>query len=153
MSYLCSEFQTSNKGTFMKPVLLIVTLMATAMTFAQNAATPRTPVVRMAEVVIHGQYWQEYLEAAHKVAEQSVEKEPGVICIFPMQINDLPCTIRIVEIYRDTAAYQSHLQTPHFLEYKQGTLHMVQSLKLLDTTPLAPEIMPLVFKKHEHHTL
>ena len=64
-----------------------------------------------------------------------------------MQVKDSPNTIRILEIYRDDEAYQAHLQTPHFLEYKQGTLHMVKSLQLVATEPLAPEAMPLIFKK------
>ena len=39
------------------------------------------------------------------------------------------------------------IRTQHFLEYKQATLHMVRRLQLVDTFPLAPEAMPLIFKK------
>lgn len=35
----------------------------------------------------------------------------------------------------------------HFLRYKQGTMHMVKSLKLSDMRPLDPETMKLLFKK------
>ncbi|MBR1716248.1 MAG: amidohydrolase family protein [Paludibacteraceae bacterium] len=104
-------------------------------------------IVRIAEIEVNDGYLEQYLAAAHNVGTKSVETEPGVICIFPMQVKEQPNTIRIVEIYRDSASYQSHLQTPHFLDYKQGTLHMVKSLKLVDTNPLAPEAMPLIFKK------
>ena len=104
-------------------------------------------IVRIAEIEVNDGYLEQYLAAAHNVGTKSVETEPGVICIFPMQVKEQPNTIRIVEIYRDSASYQSHLQTPHFLDYKQGTLHMVKSLKLVDTTPLAPKAMPLIFKK------
>ena len=104
-------------------------------------------IVRIAEIEVNDGYLEQYLAAAHNVGTKSVETEPGVICIFPMQVKEQPNTIRIVEIYRDSASYQSHLQTPHFLAYKQGTLHMVKSLKLVDTDPLAPEAMPLIFKK------
>ncbi len=48
--------------------------------------------------------------AAHNVGTKSVETEPGVICIFPMQVKEQPNTIRIVEIYRDKEAYQAHLR-------------------------------------------
>ena len=44
-------------------------------------------------------------------------------------------------------AYQLHLKTPHFLKYKQGTLHMVKDLKLPTMKPLDPETMKLIFKK------
>ena len=105
-------------------------------------------IVRIAEIEVNEGYLEAYLAAAHNVGTKSVESEPGVICIFPMQVKDAPNTIRIVEIYRNDEAYQAHLQTPHFLEYKQGTLHMVKSLQLVATEPLAPEAMPLIFKKY-----
>ena len=105
-------------------------------------------LVRIAEIEVNEGYLEEYLAAAHNVGTKSVEIEPGVICIFPMQVKDSPNTIRIVEIYRDDQAYQAHLLTPHFLEYKQGTLHMVKSLQLVAMEPLAPEAMPLIFKKY-----
>ena len=104
-------------------------------------------LVRIAEIEVNEGYLEEYLAAAHNVGTKSVEIEPGVICIFPMQVKDSTNTIRILEIYRNEEAYQAHLQTPHFLEYKQGTLHMVKSLQLVATEPLAPEAMPLIFKK------
>jgi len=105
-------------------------------------------LVRIAEIEVNDGYLEEYLTAAHNVGTKSVESEPGVICIFPMQVKDSPNTIRILEIYRNEEAYQAHLQTPHFLEYKQGTLHMVKSLQLVATEPLASEAMPLIFKKY-----
>ena len=105
-------------------------------------------LVRIAEIEVNEGYLEKYLAAAHNVGTKSVEIEPGVICIFPMQVKDSPNTIRILEIYRNEEAYLAHLQTPHFLEYKQGTLHMVKSLQLVATEPLAPEAMPLIFKKY-----
>ena len=105
-------------------------------------------IVRIAEIEVNEGYLEEYLAAAHNVGTKSVESEPGVICIFPMQVKDSPNTIRILEIYRNEETYQAHLQTPHFLEYKQGTLHMVKSLQLVAMEPLAPEAMPLIFKKY-----
>ncbi|MBR1929358.1 MAG: amidohydrolase family protein [Paludibacteraceae bacterium] len=105
-------------------------------------------IVRIAEIRVYKKYLSDYLKAASRVGKESVEKEKGVVCIFPMQVKNEPNTIRIVEIYKDSAAYQSHLHTPHFLEYKQSTLHMVKSLRLIDTEPLAPGMMPLIFQKY-----
>ena len=104
-------------------------------------------IIRIAEIEVYKKYLNEYLAAAQEVGATSVKEEEGVICIFPMQVKDKPTTIRIVEIYRDEAAYQSHLQTSHFLAYKQGTLHMVKSLRLVPVDALAPEAMPLIFEK------
>ena len=130
---------------------LFIFLLA-VMTFAactnSNEKMTNDLIVRIAEIEVNDGYLEAYLAAAHDVGTKSVETEPGVICIFPMQVKDSPNTIRILEIYRNDEAYQAHLQTPHFLEYKQGTLHMVKSLQLVATEPLAPEAMPLIFKKY-----
>ena len=107
----------------------------------------KTMVVRIAEIEVHSQYLKEYLEAARNVGEESVKKEPGVICIFPNQMTEDENKIRIVEIYRNKEAYEHHLKTEHFQTYKQGTLHMVKSLNLVDLSPLDKEAMPLIFTK------
>ena len=44
------------------------------------------------------------------------------------------------------AAYRQHLKTEHFLKYKQGTLHMVKSLRLPTMLPLDPKTMDIIFK-------
>jgi len=40
------------------------------------------------------------------------------------------------ETYADMAAYEAHLQTPHFKMYKIGTQHMVKSVTLIETDPI-----------------
>ena len=109
----------------------------------------KTMIVRIAEIEVYPEYLKDYLKAARNVGAESVRKEPGVICIFPNQVRDDETKIRIMEIYRNKKAYQHHLTTPHFQAYKQGTLHMVKSLNLLDIKPLAPVAMPLIFNKQQ----
>ena len=104
-------------------------------------------IVRIAEIEVFPQYLKEYLEYANEVDRLSVEREPGVICLFPMQSADDSCQIRILEIYASEEAYQSHLKTDHFQKYKTGTLHMVKSLKLPTMNPLDSETMGDIFKK------
>ena len=104
-------------------------------------------LIRIAEIEVFPNYLKDYLAAAATVGAESVAKEPGVLCIFPMQRKDTPNIIRIVEIYRDEAAYKSHLTTPHFLKYKEGTLHMVKSLELVPMNPLDAPNMNRIFRK------
>ncbi len=48
----------------------------------------------------------------------------------------------------DRKAYEAHLETPHFKDYKTTTLKMVKSLKLIiDMKAIDGEAMPLIFKK------
>ena len=104
-------------------------------------------IVRIAEIEVYPQYLEEYLTFANEVDRLSIEREPGVICLYPMQSAEDSCQIRILEIYASEEAYQQHLKTPHFQKYKQGTLHMVKDLKLPTMKPLDPETMKLIFKK------
>ena len=109
--------------------------------------THENMIVRIAEIEVYPQYLKEYLEYANEVDRLSVEREPGVICLFPMQSVEDSTTIRILEIYASEEVYQNHLKTDHFQKYKQGTLHMVKDLKLPAMRPLDPETMKLIFKK------
>lgn len=104
-------------------------------------------IVRISEIEVYPEYLKEYLEFAHNVGATSVREEPGVIAIYPMQQIKNDCQIRILEIYASKEAYQHHINTEHFQTYKQGTLHMVKSLDLVDMHQVAPENLPLVFGK------
>lgn len=104
-------------------------------------------LVRIAEIEVFPQYLDEYLAIAGEVDRLSMEREPGVICLFPMQQADDPTKIRILEIYAGEEAYQSHLLTEHFKRYKQETLHMVKDLELPTMRPLDPATMKLIFNK------
>jgi len=55
--------------------------------------------------------------------------------------------IRILEIYASREAYQSHLKTPDFQEYKNTTFKMVKSLRLIDMEAIDAETMPRIFRK------
>ena len=122
---------------------------AKTLVFSITAAAQenQTMIVRLAEIEVYPQHLKEYLEFANEVDRLSVEREPGVVCLFPMQSADNPTQIRILEIYASDSAYQAHLKTDHFLKYKQGTLKMVKSLNLPTMQPLDEETMKLIFKK------
>ncbi|WP_201747775.1 putative quinol monooxygenase [Dyadobacter flavalbus] len=104
-------------------------------------------MVRISEIDILPEHLGEYNTILKEEAAASVEKEPGVIAIFPMSLKEQPNQIRIVEIYADSAAYRSHLKTPHFQHYKTSTLKMVKSLKLVDMNALDRETMLNIFRK------
>ena len=106
-------------------------------------------LVRIAEIEVYPEWLDAYLDSARTVGAESVVREPGVICIFPMQRKETPDIIRIVEIYRDEDAYQAHLATPHFKKYKEGTLHMIKSLNLVPMDPLDEPNMNKIFRKKQ----
>jgi quinol monooxygenase YgiN len=137
----------------MKRIAFILTLIA--MMIATIAACNKQAhteakdnmIVRIAEIEVYPQYLGEYLAAAAEIQQKSLVEEQGVVCLFPSQMKEDSCQIRILEIYASQEAYQHHIQTAHFQKYKQGTLHMVKSLKLNDLNPLAPETVNQIFKR------
>ena len=132
----------------MKNVLLFILLLCPIVSMAQEQTKiDSTMIVRISEIEVYPEYLTEYLEFAHNVGSTSVKEEPGVICIYPMQQLRNDCQIRILEIYASQEAYQHHIKTEHFQTYKQGTLHMVKSLDLVDMRQMAPECLPLIFNK------
>lgn len=68
----------------------------------------------------------------------SLLTEPGVLTMYAMQEKDNPCKITILETYASQETYRSHIASAHFQKYKQGTLHMVKNLQLLDQNELNP---------------
>lgn len=104
-------------------------------------------IIRISEIEIEPNYLDEYISILQEESEASVRLEPGVISIFPMFQKENPTEIRILEIYKDKEAYESHLQTPHFKHYKTTTMQMVKSLKLIDMEAIDEETIPQIFEK------
>ncbi|MDO4879805.1 MAG: antibiotic biosynthesis monooxygenase family protein [Capnocytophaga sp.] len=129
--------------------ILFITLILLGFVPLQAQNTQKMKI-RLAEISIVPEYKDIYLQKAKKVGALSVEREAGVICIFPMVMQDNPLQVRIIEIYKDEAAYQQHIQSAHFLEYKNSTLKMVKDLKLIEMDALDPEAMQTIFKKLEN---
>ncbi|MBT8254276.1 MAG: antibiotic biosynthesis monooxygenase [Bacteroidia bacterium] len=93
-------------------------------------------IVQLAELEIDPNQLEPYLELLEEGIRTSVADEPGVLSLYAMAHKDKPNRITVVEIYENQAAYESHIKSKHFLKYKNGTLEMVDSLKLIRTKPI-----------------
>ncbi len=97
-------------------------------------------IVRLSCIEVDPAQLTEYCRFAEECGRTSMAKEPGVLFMFSMADKRQPNKITILKIYADRAAYESHIKSPHFQKYKQGTIKMVQKLELLDQTPLIPDM-------------
>lgn len=95
------------------------------------------PVIRIAELEIDPVHLERYRMLLAEAVEASVANEPGVLFLHAVSIGGSPHLIRVFEGYADQAAYEAHLETPHFLKYKMKTSGMVLSLQLLPADPVA----------------
>ncbi|WP_316801402.1 carboxymuconolactone decarboxylase family protein [Pedobacter frigidisoli] len=104
-------------------------------------------MVRISEIEVLPDFLEEYKSILKEESAVSVKIEPGVIALFAMYQKENPVQVRIVEIYANKEAYQSHLKTTHFQHYKTTTMKMVKSLKLVDMTDVDTQTMQGIFKK------
>lgn len=95
-------------------------------------------IVRLSKIKVNPEYLEQYMEFATEVGSVSLQTEPGVLTMYAVADNDNPCNITILETYASEEDYRKHIASEHFQKYKQGTLHMVDSLVLQDVTPLNP---------------
>ena len=118
--------------------LMTIIAMLTFFFSGSVCAQDKNQMVRLAKLVIDSVQLESYKAMLKEEIETSVRVEPGVITLYAVSEKERPTHITILEIYADTAAYKTHLQTPHFIKYKNGTKDMVRSLELVETVPLVP---------------
>jgi quinol monooxygenase YgiN len=122
-----------------RQALLLGTSLVTAFLFWQRgtaAVAVRSPIVRIAELEIDPAQLDAYKLALKEEIETSIRIEPGVLTLYAVSLKEHPEQIRLFETYRDAAAYESHIQSPHFKTYKDRTRQMVKLLRLVETEPI-----------------
>ena len=92
--------------------------------------------VRIAELEIDPARLEAYRAALREEIEASIRVEPGVLALYAVYEKDNPTRVRLLKIYADADAYNSHIASPHFQKCKTGTLDMVRSLNLIETVPI-----------------
>ena len=121
-------------------IAIIILLTANAQTLCEKLPMAEDGILRYSVIEIIPDYLDEYLPFALEVGEISMKTEPGVLAMYPTVSKEDSCKVTILESYSSQDAYKSHISSPHFQKYKQGTLHMVKSLQLLDQNPLNPNM-------------
>ena len=126
----------------MKKLLIAFLLFAAAISASiikpvEQFATENNKV-RLSRITVDSARLEEYNAYLKEEIEASMRLEPVVLVLYAVAEKERPHHVTILEIYVDEAAYKSHIATSHFQKYKKGTLDMVQSLELVDTTPLIP---------------
>jgi quinol monooxygenase YgiN len=113
---------------------LIILLTFTLSPGNELIAQEKNQMVRLAIIKVDPMQLEKYNTALKQQMTTAVRVEPGVLTYYAVADKSDPSSITILEIYADTAAYNAHIQTPHFIKYKDTVKNMVQSLKLVDVT-------------------
>lgn len=91
-------------------------------------------MVRLAKIKIDPLQLKKYTLALKEQMTTAIRVEKGVLTYYAVADKGDPSNITILEIYADTAAYNSHIRTSHFKKYKETVKDMVKSLELVNVT-------------------
>jgi len=132
---------TSKQWNKLLPAIIAIfafTLIPNIKVMAQE----KTQMVRFAKIKVDPSQLEKYNEALKEQMTTAIRVEPGVLNYYAVADKSDPSNITILEIYADTAAYQAHINTPHFKKYKDTVKDMVKSLELVDLTLIASAKKP-----------
>jgi quinol monooxygenase YgiN len=128
-----------HRSKFAIGIIFFLTIVMTTFFHHDTYAQDKNLVVRIANLQIDSAQLDNYKAALKIHAETAVRVEPGVITLYAVYEKDHPTHVTVFEIYANKDAYQAHLKTPHFIQYKTSTKDMVKSLELIETVPIALE--------------
>jgi (4S)-4-hydroxy-5-phosphonooxypentane-2,3-dione isomerase len=77
--------------------------------------------VIIAPIQIKTGYKEQFIEAVVEDARSSVSHEPGCLRFDVIQDANDADRIWLYEVYKDEAAFQAHLQSPHLLKFRDST--------------------------------
>ena len=118
-----------------KLLVVVIILFISMLSFSKKTmAQEKIQMVRIAKIKVDPLQLQKYNIALKEQMTTAVRVEPGVLTYYAVADKKDPSIITILEIYADSAAYQSHITTTHFKKYKETVKDMVKSLELVDVT-------------------
>ena len=134
-------FIVASGAVGLSPRLFLVAITGLVILFWSESASAQDKnlVVRIAKLQIDSAQLKNYQDALKEEIETSVRVEAGVLTLNAVAEKNNPTHITIMEIYANTDAYKSHIETSHFKKYKSATKNMVKSLELIETVPIALE--------------
>ena len=94
------------------------------------------PFVRIAEIGVDPAQREAFISAVKEEMDESIRVEPGVLALYAVAEKDSPSRLRFFEVYADEAAYDAHLQSPHFRKYRATTEPMIRTRVLVETVPI-----------------
>jgi quinol monooxygenase YgiN len=124
---------------FNRATTALVLAMALAMILpSARVAADAIPgqFVLVVELEIDPAQLEPFKAAIKENGETAVRAEPGCLSFNAVFEKDNPTRVRLFEIYQNAAAFQAHLETPHFKKYAETTKDMVKSRKRIDTVPI-----------------
>ena len=139
------RIKTANSAvkTRIKFLAVVICLLTCTDVFSENVCAQQgNQMVRLAKIKVDPAQLEQYNTALKEQMSTAIRVEPGVLTYYAVADKTDPSNITILEIYADTAAYNVHIATPHFKQYKERVKDMVKSLELVDVKLIASAVKP-----------
>ena len=135
MGTLSGSFATPKRAQriYMKYKLLCaISAMVMVLILNSKSMAQDHRIYRIAKINVDPVQLDKYNAALKEQMNTAISVEPGVLSYYAVSDKKEPSHITIFEIYADSAAYNAHIQAPHFKKYKEVVKDMVKSLELED---------------------
>ena len=104
---------------------------------AHPQAIPTQPFVRVAQLRINAAQLARFRAAAQKLGHITMQEEPGCLALYAVVDATDSSQVTVFEMYRDEAAYEEHLHSPHFADFRRETSDVVNARHLSTAIPLS----------------
>lgn len=121
-----------------KSIVTFITILLISLLFSNNmSAQSSNNYMRIAKITVDSSQLESYLVALKEQMNAALKLEKkGVLAYSAVQDKENPTHITILETYASVAAYETHIQAPHFKKYKATVENMVTSLELTEVIPI-----------------
>jgi len=136
-SFFMKTFKTFSTGQLSltkPPIMVIAFFILTLLLNTEVMGQEKNQMLRLAKIKVDPLRLEKYNAALKEQMTTAIRVEPGVLTYYAVADKSDPSNITILEIYADTAAYNSHIATAHFKKYKETVKDMVKSLELVAVT-------------------
>jgi quinol monooxygenase YgiN len=92
--------------------------------------------IRLIKMELDSSAIENFNDLGSTVMLPGIKEEPGVLVMYVAAEKKRPTHVSILEVYENLAAYNKHLEAPHYVKYKEESRKLVKSLKLIDVNPI-----------------
>ena len=92
--------------------------------------------IRLIKIELNANAIEDFHKLGNAVMLPGIQNEPGILVMYAVAEKNNPTTVSILEVYKNFRAYNKHIETPHYLKYKEGAKGLVKSLKFVDVNPI-----------------
>jgi quinol monooxygenase YgiN len=99
-------------------------------------ARPEDLYIRLIKIELDSNAIEDFNKLGNTVMLPGIKNEPGMLVMYAVAEKNNPTNVSILEVYKNLAAYNIHIETPHYLKYKEGAKDLVKSLRFIDVDPI-----------------